>query len=116
MIARGARPRLTRRLVLEERASLPDGAGGFDVAWRAVGTLWADIAPRTGREDFLAAQARARMRHRIVVRGSPVGAPSRPRTDQRLREGERIFNILTVAEAEPSGRFIEIIAEEGVLP
>ncbi len=116
MMARGTRPRLTRRLMLEERASLPDGAGGFAVSWRAVGTLWADIAPRTGREDFLAAQARSRMRHRIVVRGAPVGAPSRPRTDQRLREGDRIFNILTVTESDPAGRFLEIIAEEGVLP
>jgi head-tail adaptor len=116
MIGRNARPRLTRRLVLEERESLPDGAGGFAVSWRAVGSLWADVAPRTGREDFIAAQTRPRMRHRIVVRGAPVGAPSRPRTDQRLREGERIFNILTVTESDPAGRFLEVIAEEGVLP
>jgi head-tail adaptor len=116
MIARGGRPRLARRLMLEERASLPDGAGGFAVSWRGVGTLWADMAPRTGREDFLAAQARPIVRWRIVVRGAPVGAPARPRADQRLREGDRVFNILTVAEADPAGRFLEIVAEEGVLP
>jgi head-tail adaptor len=53
---------------------------------------------------------------RILVRGSPVGSPSRPRPDQRLREGERIFTILAVAEADPAARFLEVHAEEGVLP
>ena len=55
------------------------------------------------------------MRYRIVVRGAPVGAPSRPRPEQRLREGGRVFYILTVAEHDADGRYLEIVAEEGVL-
>ena len=107
---------LSRRLVLEARESLPDGSGGFIVTWREVGTVWADLAARTGREDFVAGQARPRVEYRIMVRGAPAGAPSRPRPDQRFREGERVFNILTVAESDRSGRYLEIRAEEGVLP
>jgi head-tail adaptor len=112
----GRAPTLARRLVLEERVTLPDGSGGFATAWQTRGALWADVAARSGREDFVAAQARPRVRYRILVRGAPVGSPSRPRPDQRFREGERVFNILTVAEADPAGRFLEITAEEGVLP
>lgn len=108
--------RLSRKLVLEARQGLPDGSGGFVVAWQAVGTIWADIEARTGREDFIAGQAKPRMRFRILVRATPFGAPSRPRPDQRFREGARIFDILTVAEGDPAGRYLEIQAEEGVLP
>jgi head-tail adaptor len=58
----------------------------------------------------------ARVKYRMLLRAAPVGAPSRPRPEQRLREGARVFNILTVAEHDPAGRWLEIIAEEGVLP
>jgi head-tail adaptor len=50
------------------------------------------------------------------VRAAPVGAASRPRADQRLREGDRVLDILTVAEHDGSGRYLEIQAEEGVRP
>ena len=33
----------------------------------------------------------------------------------RLREGGRVFSILTVAERDVGGRYLEIVAEEGVL-
>lgn len=108
--------KLTRKLTLEERASTPDGSGGFDVTWISRGTLWAEISARSGREDFLSGEIRPRVRYRIIVRAAPVGAPSRPRTDQRFREGLRIFDILTVAEHDVHGRYLEIVSEEGVLP
>lgn len=110
------RPALSRRLVLEEAVAVPDGAGGVARHWQAVGTLWAEMVARTGREDFVAAEVRPRVTWRITVRGAPHGSPSRPRPDQRLREGERLFAIRTVAEADPGGRYLEILAEEGVLP
>ena len=108
--------RLTRQLTLEAPERVADGAGGFETVWRTLGALWADVAARSGREDFIGAIATPRVRYRILVRGAPVGAPSRPRPDQRLREGARVFNILTVAEHDERGRYLEIVAEEGVLP
>ncbi len=111
-----AAPVLARRLVLETRETAPDGSGGFEVAWRGLGTLWAEVSARTGREDFIAGEARPRVKYRIIVRAAPVGSEARPRPDQRFREGARIFSILTVAENDPRGRYLEIFAEEGVLP
>ncbi len=108
--------RLLRRLVLEGRESQPDGAGGFTVQWVPLGTLWADVTTRPGRQDFVAAKARPRVGTRILVRAAPVGAASRPTPEQRLREGTRVFTILTVAEHDRRGRYLEITAEEGVLP
>ncbi|MFO1105374.1 MAG: head-tail adaptor protein [Amaricoccus sp.] len=107
---------LSRRLALEERVSTPDGAGGFVVDWKELGMLWADVAARTGSEDFVGGQVRPRIKYRILVRGAPLGSASRPRPDQRFRDGTRIFNILTVAEFDPRGRYLEVYAEEGVLP
>lgn len=106
--------RLSRSLVLEARERTPDGAGGFSESWVRVGTLWASVTPRVAREDFLGAVERPRVRYRIIVRGAPVGAARRPRPDQRLREGSRIFDILTVTEADPAGRYLEVLAEEGL--
>jgi len=108
--------RLSRKLLLEARNIIPDGSGGYATEWRTLGAVWADMTARTGREDFLAGQSRPRVTYRILVRGAPVDAPSRPRPDQRFREGARIFDILTVAEADGAGRFLEIVAEEGVQP
>ena len=109
-----AEPKLTRPLMLEARERVSDGAGGFAVGWVTLGMLWAEVRVRTGREEFIAAVARPRVRYRIVVRGAPFGAASRPRAEQRLREGTRVFDILTVAEFDAGGRYLEITAEEGI--
>lgn len=109
-----ARARLSRRLTLEARETAPDGSGGYAVTWRPLGTLWADVAARTVREGFAGGQDRPRVRYRILVRDAPIGAPSRPRPDQRLRDGARVFDVLAVAESEIRG-YLEISAQEGVV-
>lgn len=106
--------RLSRSLVLETRERTPDGAGGFTESWVAMGTLWASVSARTAREDFLGAVERPRVQYRIIVRGAPVDAPRRPRPDQRLRDGTRIYDILTVTEADADGRYLQLLAEEGI--
>ena len=107
--------RLSRRLVLEEPRRQPDGLGGHALIWQPLGGLWAEITPRSSREDFVGAQVRPRVLHRIIIRTAPLGNPSRPRPDQRFREGTRIFDILTVTEHGTDGRYLEILAEEGVV-
>ncbi|MBB5223489.1 head-tail adaptor [Amaricoccus macauensis] len=102
---------LSRRLTLEERVAIPDGAGGNIVDWRALGAVWAEVRPRFAREAFVGAQPRARVTYRIIVRSVPYGGASRPRPDQRFRDGARVFDILSVADRDH--RFLEILAEEG---
>lgn len=107
------RVRLSRLLTLEERVVTPDGSGGSAVSWRALGAIWADMTARAAREDFVAGRPLPRVTYRILVRAAPMGAPSRPAAEQRLREGARVFDILTVTEHDPEGRYLEIFAEEG---
>ena len=105
-------PRLNRRLTLEAPQRVADGAGGFSESWVALGEMWAEVAPRTGRERSVGGTALSSVAHRITVRAAPVGAPSRPEVNQRFREGSRLFLIEAVVERDPDGRFLTCFAQE----
>jgi len=107
------RPRLNRKLVLEERARVPDGLGGFAESWVAKGALWANLDARGGAERQIGGRTVSVGKFRIITRAAPFGADSRPRPDQCFREGGRRFDILAVGEYDDAGRFLEIWAEEG---
>lgn len=108
--------RLNRRLVLEAAERVPDGAGGFTETWVALGTLWADVRARGGRERATGAVGLSATGFRILVRAAPHGAPSRPLPGQRLRQGARVFAIAAVAEADAAGRYLTCFADEEVAP
>ncbi|AXI47042.1 phage tail protein [Sulfitobacter sp. SK012] len=108
-------PRLNRKLVLEAPERVSDGAGGFSEAWVPLGILWADIATRTGRETAQSGAPVSRVGYKIVVRGTPYGAPDRPLPQQRFRDGARLFTIQAVADRDPEGRYLTCFAEEEVV-
>lgn len=105
-------PALTRAVVLEDPVSAPDGAGGQQVTWAPLGTLWAEIRPAGGRERSGGLGPEGVQRLRVTLRAAPPDSPRRPRPGQRLREGARVFRLLTVAEADAQGRWLIAIAEE----
>ncbi|MGJ8628344.1 MAG: head-tail adaptor protein [Sulfitobacter sp.] len=108
-------PVLSRALVLEEPGRVGDGAGGFSEGWITLGTLWAEITARTGRETALSGAPVSRVSYKIVVRGAPYGAPDRPKPQQRFRDGARIYTIQAVAERDPEGRYLTCFADEEVV-
>ncbi|WP_204114648.1 head-tail adaptor protein [Shimia biformata] len=110
--ARTRHPQLNRRLVLEESQQSPDGAGGFAESWTALGEVWAEVQPRTGRQQDGGAVPVGSVSYRITLRGAPFGSPSRPRPDQRFREGARVFRILAVADGDPADRYVTCFANE----
>ena len=106
--------RLNRRLVLEEVERVPDGAGGFAEVWVARGTLWGHVKAGAGREAAADFATLSTVAYRITVRAAPVGAQSRPKPDQRFREGARLFRILAVTEEEGAGIYLVCFAREEV--
>lgn len=106
---------LNRKLVLEEALRTSDGFGGFDETWQALGTLWANVNTGAGAEGATAGGAFSVVKYRIVVRSAPFGAVSRPKPDQRFREGSRLFVIEAVAEHDGGGKFLECWAREEFL-
>lgn len=107
-------PLLTRPLVLEAPARGADGAGGYVEGWQALGTLWAEVLPGTGREVAGAEVVLSSVAYRIVVRGAAQGAASRPKPGQRFRDGARLFPILAVTERDGAGRYLICFAREEV--
>ncbi len=107
-------PHLSQLLVLEQATRVPDGAGGFTSIWAEVCTHWAEITSGAGRltageEVFL-----SQVPYRITLRAAPVGSMARPRPEQRLRLGARIFTILAVAERDAAGQYLVCFSREEV--
>ncbi|WP_424942903.1 head-tail adaptor protein [Aliiroseovarius crassostreae] len=108
-------PVLNRKLTLEEPQRAPDGAGGFNETWMALGELWAEIKAGTGNEKAADHVTLSSISFRITVRAAPHGAPSRPKPEQRFRAGNRIFRILAVAEADLGTQYLTCFAKEEVV-
>jgi head-tail adaptor len=106
--------RLTRPLVLEAQARSSDGAGGFTETWSTLGTLWAEVAPGSGRDVAGVEVTLASVPLRITVRGARVGSAARPLAGQRFRDGARYFPILAVSERDAGGRYLICYAREEV--
>ncbi len=107
-------PVLNRPLVLEAPERLADGAGGFTLTWTALGTLWAEVVPGSGREAAGVEVTTAQVPYRITIRAAPIGSSRRPKAEQRLRDGSRIFTILAVSERDARGQYLTCFAREEV--
>ena len=107
-------PHLNRKLILERAERVPDDAGGFIETWQALGSLWAEVRPGTGRERARHTLPRSSVALRIMVRAAPFGAPSRPEPGQRFREGSRIYKIEAVTEKDVRGQYLLCHALEEV--
>ncbi|MCK0143403.1 phage head closure protein [Aliiroseovarius sp. F20344] len=108
------RPVLNRKLLLEEPVRTADGAGGFTTSWQTLGQVWAQVKPGSGRERAAGFATVSSIAFRITVRAAPDGAPSRPKPDQRFRDGSRIFRILAVTEADAGAQYLTCFAQEEV--
>lgn len=105
---------LSRPLALEEVLRVPDSSGGYIEVWTPLGTLWAEVVAGTGREVAGEEVTVSSVSYRITVRGAPQGAQSRPRVDQRLRDGARVYRILAVSERDAGGHYLTCFAREEV--
>lgn len=105
-------PKLNRKMTLEAPVRLSDGAGGYTRNWSVIGTHWVALDGRTGRERAGVGTPISRAAYRIIVRAAPVGSPRRPMPEQRFREGQRVFEILAVTEADENARYLICHAKE----
>jgi head-tail adaptor len=103
---------LTRRLVLEAPASVVDATGGQVIVWTALGEVWAEMRVVSGRERREDPVRLGVTGWRVRLRASAPDSLARPRAGQRFREGPRVFAILSVAEADGGGRWLECRCEE----
>lgn len=104
--------RLRRLLVLETSIKVPDGAGGFTLAWAEVGRMWAEILPASGKDIGSEEVLLSLVPYRITVRAAPTGSGRRPVPGQRFRDGSRRFAIAAVTERDDGGLYLTCFARE----
>jgi SPP1 family predicted phage head-tail adaptor len=77
-----------RRVVLEREVRTPDNGGGATISYTTVATLYADVGPVDGTEDYIAARLRNVVTHEFRIRDGDDLVPS-----HRFRIGTRTFEI-----------------------
>lgn len=105
-------PKLNRRLQLLVPYRTRDDAGGHITTWQVAGVHWAEVNARTGNETESGGLNVSKANYKIVLRSAPLGAPSRPVAGQRLREGDRTFEILAVTDLDAEMRYLACFAKE----
>lgn len=109
-------PRLTRQLVLETAERSQDGAGGYSETWQELGTLWAELRPKSGRLVNGQVGELSSGGFKVTIRGAAQGQESRPRAGQRFRAGARVFRIESVTEADAQARYLVCHCNEELVP
>lgn len=102
---------LNRRLFLEARVRVGDGAGGFAGGWTVQGVHWGAVEALAGRLERGEEYGRSRVQYRVTVRAVPPTSVSRPKAGQRFRDGARVFDIRAVRDSTDA-RFLECIVDE----
>ena len=105
-------PRLTVPLLLERAERVDDGMGGYRLDWRPLGIVHGQMRGGAGSERPGEIGAQSVVSWRITLRAGRDGDPRRPRPDQRLRMGNRVFRIEAVAEADARGLWLTCMAKE----
>jgi SPP1 family predicted phage head-tail adaptor len=102
--------RLRRRLVIEVPVEMPDGAGGVSRDFAPRDTVWGAVKTATGQtsaERERAGRGELGLRHSVTLRW-------RPDLDgtMRLRDGERLYAIIGVADPDGQRRLLVCLVEE----
>ncbi len=102
---------LRKQIHVQAEQPMPDGAGGYALAWATVATVWASLLPLSGREAFSAGHHEGRVTHKIIMRWPKDFALT---ADMRVLYVSRVFNIRAVFDDGERGRYATVLAEEGV--
>ncbi|ODA66839.1 Phage head-tail joining protein [Methyloligella halotolerans] len=98
---------LRHRLILEERAKVDDGGGGFTESWNTVTTLWGVVRPLRGDEQLVAGRLAGNVSHLITLRYRDGVVP-----EMRFRQGERVFEIHAVIDPDERKCWLRCQCEE----
>ncbi|MBX9874523.1 MAG: phage head closure protein [Beijerinckiaceae bacterium] len=98
---------LRRRLLLEAAVTTPDGLGGTTQVYETVGAVWAQLEWIAGGERWRRGRPEQVATHRVTLRwraGVDAG--------QRLRDGDRLFDIRAVADPDGGRRRLVCLVQE----
>ncbi len=100
---------LRHRVVIEQPVRTQNDSGGWTTVWTEVATVWASVEPLSGGEQLRAMQLEEKISHRVTIRHR-TGITAK----MRLNFGGRLFNIRSALDRKERGRWLDILADEGI--
>lgn len=101
---------MRNRVTIEQPERIADEAGGAEIVWTAVATVWAEIQPITGREVFESDQLGGRVTHDVRLRYRSGITPK-----MRILHAGRAFDIRYVANLGERGEWLICSCEEATV-
>ena len=102
---------MRHRVEIQSRNPTSDGAGGLESNWTTVETRRASIVSKRGQERLEGMQIEDQISHVFTFRHRTDRSIS---AAQRLKFGDRIFNINTVINENERDKFLKVFCKEGV--
>lgn len=94
--------KLRQRVQLEAPSGPADGAGGSNLSWALVASLWAQIHAVSGSEVLAFGRVNSSVTTRIRIRYR-----SDVHSDMRFRSGSRIFEIRHTSDPDGRRRWLD---------
>lgn len=99
---------LRERVTIEQATRVADGVGGAAASWNERATVWASVAPLSGREMPTGERVEVHQSYRITIRYRDDVT-----TAMRAIWAGRTLNIRSVADADGRRRWLTLHVEEG---
>ncbi len=101
--------RLRHRIELQRQTETTDETGQTNESWQTYARPWAEIIPLSEREYLSQSGDRAELTHRVTIRcRTPLPAPR-----DRVKHGDRLFDIVGVVNVDERNRFLNLRCTEG---
>lgn len=105
---------LRHRVTFQSRSVATDSFGAQSTIWTDVTTVWADIAPLSGRELLAAQQINVEISHSITIRFQQQFSGPKAVAAMRIIYCDRIFNIHASIDPDERRRSIVLTCSEGL--
>ena len=98
---------LRQKVVIETKTESRDSYGQVDESWETLGSVWADVRPRSGSEFYAADQVHSNITHLVELRHHPGLTSS-----MRLRFDGRTLNVGAVMDIDGRRRRTQALCIE----
>lgn len=103
---------MRHRITFQQEVQVADDGGGYALSWEDIDEtpdMWADVRPMSAGESLQYHKLTTTATHKIIIRyRSDITA------DMKILHGSLVYNIRSILNKDARGRFLEILAEEGV--
>lgn len=105
---------LRHRITFQSRSATRDALGGQSLTWNDVASVWADVAPLSGRELLSAQANKSDVSSMITIRWQAQFADPAAIATWRIVYGARIFNIHASIDVDERHKTIELSCGSGL--